>query len=197
MATQQRTFDPKQVAYYETAGWQAYYDRRWLRVLQLMVELNHVQFGMPWPTALSAALDTVRASIAFAPLDNNIPAAQRAIERFYTKARHSVGMAADATTLAALEIDYWVVHRRLARQRMTDPSARDITPMVDSLARLHAVLFNSTPERMRLSAQLRALAAVTVDEITARRSTDIAADWRAIEQYLNLAYRAVLVMRDR
>ena len=32
--------DPDRVAYFEKAGWQAYYDRKWLRVLRLMVQLN-------------------------------------------------------------------------------------------------------------------------------------------------------------
>ena len=32
--------DPDRVAYFERAGWQAYYDRNWPRVFWLMVQLN-------------------------------------------------------------------------------------------------------------------------------------------------------------
>ena len=34
------SFDPHRVAYYETEGWRAYYDRRWLDVLILLVRLS-------------------------------------------------------------------------------------------------------------------------------------------------------------
>ena len=67
--------DPDRVAYFEKAGWQAYYDRKWLRVLRLMVQLNREQFGMSLLTAIAAAVDVVRASLAFAPVDNDVPAA--------------------------------------------------------------------------------------------------------------------------
>ena len=34
----QRVSDPDRVAHFEKAGWEAYYDRKWLRVLRLMVQ---------------------------------------------------------------------------------------------------------------------------------------------------------------
>ena len=148
---------------------------------------------MAWPVAFSAAVDMVRASVAFAPLEHNdVPKAQYYITRFYQKAARSLALQTAPTTLAKLEIDYWVVHRRLALARAQDPLAGDIGPMTESLARLHAALFGSTPERMRASAELRARAAEAVDLITSRRSTDVPADWRRVEEYLRQAYRAVL-----
>ena len=33
-------FNPEKVAYYEKAGWEAYYDRQWLRCFRLLVQLN-------------------------------------------------------------------------------------------------------------------------------------------------------------
>lgn len=55
-----KPFDPDEVAYYEKAGWEAYYDRRWLRVLRLMVQaltsLHAALFDAapaamrPWPS---------------------------------------------------------------------------------------------------------------------------------------------------
>lgn len=184
-------FDPDRVGFYEKAGWAAYYDRDWPRVLWLMVRLNREQFRMPWPLAVAAAADTVRAAAAFAPADNDIPATQRHLARFYEKARRSAGMRADAETLAALELRYWVVHRELAVRRKVSRRDDDIMPMVDSLAALHAALFDSTPERMRVSAALRALAAVAVDRITGGYSDDAAADWRRVEELLQQAYRAI------
>lgn len=184
-------FNPEKVAYYEKAGWEAYYDRQWLRCFRLLVQLNREQFRMsPW-TALTAALDTVRASIAFAPVDNDIPKATLALERFYAKARQSLKIAAEAKTLAALEMDYWLVHRQLAVRRQQNQTDEDIEPMIVSLTKLHAALFAGAPEAMRRSAEWRALAAKTVDRITGRYSTNVPEDWRQVEEYLRKAYQAV------
>lgn len=190
---QRAAFDPDRVAVLEKAGWEAYYDRNWLRVLRLMMQLNREQFGMALPAALAAAIDVVRASIAFAPaFRNDVPAATAHLQRYYAKARRGAGVAADAATLAELEMNYWVVHRQLAVARRDAPDhAGDIEPMVTALAHLHAALFGSTPAAMRPSAKLRAQAAVAVDRITGRYSTDVAEDWREVERLLRQAYRSV------
>ena len=117
-------FNPAQIAYYEKSGWEAYYDRNWLRAFWLLVQLNREQFHMSPFIALLAALDTVRASVAFAPVDNDVPKATYFIERFFAKARHSLHIRADAKTLAALEMDYWLVHRQLAIRRQQDGSEK-------------------------------------------------------------------------
>jgi hypothetical protein len=184
-------FNPEKIAYYERAGWEAYYDRKWLRAFWLLVQLNREQFRMPLFTALAAALDIVRASRAFAPVDNDIPKAQRYLAQFFAKTRQSLNIAADAKMLADLEMDYWVVHRQLAVRRQQNHADDDLEPMIQAFARLHAALFNATPEAMRPSAEWRALAAKTVDQITGRYSTDVAGDWRQVEEYLRKAYQAV------
>ena len=151
--------------------------------------MNREQFCMPLPTAIAGAIDIVRASIAFAPVDNDIPAATAQLHSFYEKARRARGLQADAKTLAALEMDYWIVHRQLAVARKGAPDhAGDITPMVDSLAKLHAALFTAPPAAIRRSAELRAEAAAAVDRITGGYSTDIPGDWQRIEQLLGQAY---------
>jgi hypothetical protein len=185
----QANFDPQRIAYLEKAGWEAYYDRNWLRVLGLMVQMNREQFCMPLPAAVAGAIDIVRASIAFAPVDNDVPAATAYLQNFYEKAHRTRGLQADAKTLAALEMDYWVVHRRLAMERKQAPDhAGDIEPMVAALARLHAALFAAPPDAIRRSAELRAQAAKTVDGITGGYATDVTGDWQRIEQYLAQAY---------
>jgi hypothetical protein len=190
--SRQPDFDPDRIAYLEAAGWEAYYDRDWPRVFGLMVQMNREQFEMPLPTAVAAAIDIVRASIAFAPVDNDVQAATAHLGRFYDKARRSRSFQADAQTLAALEMDYWVVHRKLAleRKQATNHDG-DIEPMVAALARLHTGLFDAPPKAIRQSAEWRAMAAATVDHITGGYSTDVEADWRQVEEYLCNAYRSV------
>jgi hypothetical protein len=185
-------FNPYKVAYYEKSGWEAYYDRDWVRAFRLMVALNREEFHMPFFTAVSAAVDIVRASIAFAPVDNDVPNATEYLRRFYEKARRTSGLKADPATLARLEMDYWVVHRDLAIERKRNPNLENIAPMVDSLINLHTALFGISGEAARRSAELRAQAAKAVDRITGRYSANIENDWREVESYLQQAYNAVL-----
>jgi hypothetical protein len=192
MKAEAQQFDPAKVAYYEKAGWEAYYARQWGRAFGLMVNLNREQFRMPLLTAIAGAVDVVRASQAFAPLEgNDVPLAKKYIEKYYEKARKSVGIEADAAKLAELEMDYWVVHRQLAMQRKMDQSKGEMGPMVQSLEHLHAALFTASPEAIKRSAKLRAEAAVAVDRITSGYSKDVAADWREVEAKLNEAYSAL------
>ncbi len=184
-------FDPDKVAYYEKAGWEAYYDRKWLRAFRLMVQINREQFAMSLPLALAAALDVVQASIAFAPIDNDVAKAQRFITRFYAKAARRIRFKADPKTVAALEMDYWVVHRRLAVARGQDPTNDNLAPLITSLNTLHTALFDAPAPAIRASAEARALAAEAVDRITGKRSANIAADWQLVEEHLQRAYRAV------
>jgi hypothetical protein len=124
-------------------------------------------------------------------VENDLPAAAGHLQRYYEKARRAAAIQADARTLARLELDYWVVHRQLAIQRQAQPELDNITPMVDSLTALHAALFGVPPAAARRSAELRARAAQTVDRITGKYSTDVPADWRQIEAYLQQAYREI------
>jgi len=185
-------FNPHKVAYYEKSGWEAYYDRDWPRAFNLMVALNREEFQMSLLTAVAAAMDIVRASMAFAPVDNDVPKATKHLRRYYEKARRTANLQADPATLARLEMDYWVVHRNLAIERIQQPNLENITPMVESLDNLHAALFGISGEAARCSAELRALAAKAVDRITGRYSADVENDWRQVETYLQQAYQSIL-----
>jgi hypothetical protein len=192
-----RALDPDEVSFCEAAGWAAYYQRDWPRVLWLMVRLNRAQFGMGLVDAIAAALDTVRAAVAFAPAANDLAATRSHLTRYFARARRSAGIGASAATLADRELDYWVVHRELANRRKANRADDDLTPLVDALARLHAAVFDSTPERMRVSAALRALAAARVDRITGGYSDDVDADWEQIVELLRDAYRAAQAVDRR
>lgn len=185
-------FAPDRIASLEKAGWEAYYDRDWPRVLTLMVQMNRTQFCMSWLNATLAALDIVRAAAAFAPVDNDIATATAHLEHFYAKAGAAAVLQTDAATLAALEMAYWIVHRELAVARQSAPDhTGDLAPMVAALESLHTALFDAPPAAIRRSAELRAQAAATVDRITGGYSDNVAADWQAIAQLLQEAYRAV------
>ncbi len=201
---QMLNFDPDHIARLETDSWQAYYDRDWLRMARILVRLHREQFGLSRWGALVSTVRSSRAAMAFAPLEgNDLAAARRHLVAYYADVRRALGCAADAETLAERELDYWVVHRQLARQRQADPTLSDpdalddIEPMVTAFARLHAALFDSTPEAMRVSAEYRALAAKAVDRISGGYSGDIPGDWARTEAYLRQTYRAIAAVPVR
>ncbi len=185
-------FNPQRVAYFEKAGWEAYYDRKWLQVFRLMVALNQEQFQMSLWTSTLASLNIVKASLAFAPVDNDIPGATSQLRHYYEMARRSAQIQPSASELARLEMDYWVEHRRLAMERKADPELDNLEPLVESLTRLHMALFAISEDQARRSAKLRAQAARAVDRITGRYSKNVAEDWRKVEEYLVQAYQTVL-----
>jgi len=74
-----RTFDPRTVAYYEKESWVAYYQRRWLRLMRMLVALVRSTFGLSSFQAIYAGYLLTRAQIAFAPKDNAVPVAEEYI----------------------------------------------------------------------------------------------------------------------
>ncbi len=80
-------FNPDRLAYFEAAGWRAYYDRKWLRMLWLIVALCQEQFQIPFPISLLAAYYTTRASVAWVPVDHNEQKVLAFLEKFYRMAR--------------------------------------------------------------------------------------------------------------
>ena len=65
------TLQPERVASFEAAGWKAYYDRKWVKMLRLLVLLCQEQFHIPFPQSLLAAFYTTRASLAWVPVEHD------------------------------------------------------------------------------------------------------------------------------
>jgi hypothetical protein len=181
-----RRFNPEMIAYYETEGWRAYYDRNWLRAFGLMVHLSESQFHIPFPRSFLAVYHVIRASAAFVPRDHDLELVRRHLEQFYRIAAAANHGAFDSRVVADLELRYWVLHRELAE--MPDADKR---PLVECVAALHATLFGRAPADLWESALSRVQAATAVDRITSRRSIDPAADWALVEANLRRAYTQV------
>lgn len=178
------TFNPDRVAYFEAMGWRAYYDRKWLKLLRLIVGLCQEQFHIPFPVSLLAAYYVTRAAAAWAPVDHDEKVVQHYYQKFYELARRYSGLKFDPARVAALELKYNDVHRQLVRQP-------DKSEFIDTMTQLHSAIFGITPEQARESAELRVLANNTVDLITGKISTDPEADWRKLEEYLRQCYHSI------
>ena len=181
---QRRPFDPDRVAYFETEGWRTYYDRKWLRLQRLLVQLSHEQFRMSWHCGVQAAYYVTRASIAWVPLDHNKARVLRYYEAFYRLARRYSGLSFDPATVAKLELKYNDDHRRLV-------DAEDRSELRQTLLELHVALFGLPPEQLADSADHRLQALIAVDRITSKRSLDVVADWREVLDQVQRCYRAV------
>src|SRR6202050_2549032 len=107
-----RSFDPERVADLEYQVWVGYYRRQWHRVLISSVGLVRVGFGMNWYRTLHGAWLVLRANQLWAPYPDNDPDGARAcMRRFYTLVKLSYGEPASPAEAAALEVDWWRVHR--------------------------------------------------------------------------------------
>jgi hypothetical protein len=146
-----RSFNPVEVGHLESAVWVAYYRREWLRLLGLSVTLVHRAFGMDWPRTLHGAWLVLRANQLWAPSPGNDPdGARRCMRRFYALLRLAHGGPADPARAAALEVDWWAVHRH--RRQHPDGSSA----LVTALARLYAYLYSVDEATVRPAAELRA-----------------------------------------
>jgi hypothetical protein len=177
-------FSPDRVAYCEVAGWKAYYDHNWPRLLRLVVELVQIQFHIPFPMSLVAAYYVTRASVAWVAVDHDEASIQAYNEKFYRLARRYSGLTFDPAQVAALETRYWEVHRRLSGK---PDKAEFIAAMID----LHSAVFNISPDDARESAELRVMANNVLDTITSRTSSNPEADWKRCEDYLRQCYQSI------
>jgi hypothetical protein len=181
---QTRVFEPDQVAHYEAAGWRAYYDRKWPKLLWLVVSLCQEEFSIPFPVSLVAAYYITRASIAWAPVDHDVRLVRRYYARFYRLARRYSGVTIDPWQVANLELRYNDVHRRLVGKP-------DKAEFVETMVGLHSAIFDLPAERARESAEWRVEANNTVDLISNHWSTDVEGDWAKVEDCLRHCYRSI------
>jgi len=183
MATTFR-LNPERVAFAEANGWRAYYERNWLKVLRLIVAFCQEQFHIPFPMSLQAAYYTTRASAAWVPEDHDLAKVQHYLRKFYGIARRYSGLQFDVERVAALELQYFDVHRRLVEQE-------DKSEFIQTMIDLHCAIFGLKQEQARESSELRVKANNTVDLITSKKSTNEAADWAKLEELLRQCYSSI------
>ena len=176
--------DAAKVAHYEAAGWKAYYDRNWFKLLWLIVSLCQEQFRIPFPISLLASYYIVRASVAWVPIDHDLEVVNHYYTQFYRLARKYSGLAFDPIEAGRLETQYNIDHRRL----VGNP---DKSEFIETMAQLHSTIFGISISAAQPSAELRVLANNTVDRITGGTSQDPAADWILLEGFLRDCYTSI------
>lgn len=151
------TFDPRKVARYEKDNWVAYYRKDWFTLMRVSVGMVKETFNLNLFQAGYAAYLVARAEIAAAPFPNNdIPRAEAYMRRFYELIKNVHHAEYDVAEVARLEVNWWVVHRRLFGKT-------DNEELTDAVADLYAATFRVPKDKVREAARHRALAMVYSD----------------------------------
>jgi hypothetical protein len=157
MNSKMHSFDPRKVAYYEKENWAAYYQKQWLRLLRVSVGMVRAGFVLSMWQAIRGAYLVARAEIAAAPFPNNdVPLAEAYMERFYSYIKRIHGESFDPAEAARLDVNWWVVHRRLFGQS-------ENREVIDALADLYAAVYSTDRALVYQAAYHRAQAMIYSD----------------------------------
>ena len=158
-----RAFDPRRVAHCEKEAWVAYYQRRWLSLMRWLVELVRATFGLSLWQAIYIGFPLTRAQIAFAPKDNDVPLAIAYMRKFYAFVQRVHREDFDPDEAARLDVNWWVIHRRLFGQTENQE-------LVDALTQLYAAIYKVDPASVCQAAYHRAQAMIYSDRwVTSER----------------------------
>ena len=143
-------FDARKLAYYEKENYVAYYQKRWLRLLNVSVGMVKQAFNLNLIQAIYAAYLVARAEIAFAPFPNNdVPRAEAYMRRFYAFIKSIHHLDFDIDLAATLELKWWRDHRQLFGNKENQG-------LVDVLLDLYTFIYKADRARLRESVIQRA-----------------------------------------
>jgi len=180
-----RVFDPDEVARLETAMWRSYYDRRRLPLFGQLVSLLQGQFHLQPLRAMAMAGLAARAAAVFqvGSSHDDYRRALPYLERYYAGIRTVSEVPFDPRRAAALELEWWIVHREVEDHPPGD--------LGHALAELAAELYQVPAERLWTHAARRA-EAMTIRDRTSRREVGVLDDdWDRIEAVLWVAWKAL------
>jgi hypothetical protein len=151
-----RNFDPVKVAHFEREAWVAYYQRRWLRLLRLLIGLVRSTYGLSLLQAIRVGLPLTRAQMAFAPQDNDVPNAIAYMQQFFAYIKDKHGEDLDPAEAALAEVSWWVVHRKFFGRS-------DDLEVINAVACAYVAAYRVDPALVRDAAYHRARAMVYSD----------------------------------
>jgi hypothetical protein len=172
-----RVFDPDRTAALELDMWQAYYDKRNVRLFADLVTLLHEQNRYSWATASRAAFYLARAAATFGNLRSEYEQVLPDLIAAYTIERDWLHAGFDPAAVAKAELAWWVA-RRVPGQN----SAEQVGALI---AEENALLYDVPRDRVLEASTLRARAGKLRDDGGAN------ADWATVSDLLHQSYRAL------
>jgi len=150
-----RSFDPSVVGTLESVAWSAYYRREWVTFTRAAVLLARHTFALSWPATIRCSWLVLRANQLWAPFPDNDPdRARHAMERFYRIVKKLSGEPFDPATAAALEVQWWQVHRD--NHHSVAPGG--VGALATAIAQLYAHVYGVPTSSVLVAAEQRTLA---------------------------------------
>jgi hypothetical protein len=174
-----KQFNPEKVAKLEVGMWKAYYNRNFPKLLLLLVNLLHQQFGLNYFYSIVAAYYSGSAAMEFRRTrgdENAKIILGKLINFFKIVSDHSLEKF-NYVKAAESELEWWLVDRYPERYSIS---------RIDALKNNMAIVYNTNPDKMESYARYRAEAMIIHDETKTK-----GADWQKIEPLLIRAYSAL------
>jgi len=177
-----RTFDSHEVARLETATWRSYYDHQPLKLFGQLTELLRRQYGFPFWRSVAGAYYAAHAAEVF-QAGHQRADYMRALPdlvKYYGLIRRTGTEDFDVNRVAALELEWWIIHRERASHPRED--------LDRSLAELQAAIYRTGPEQFTRHAQARAEAMLLRDRRAEEAGAPSPGDWNKINDLLNVSW---------
>jgi hypothetical protein len=158
--------------------WRSYYERHEVRLFRQMIELLREQYGMPPLRAVVNAYRAAHAAFVFKD-GRSRPEYQRALpdlEAYYADISARAKQGFDAKQVAALELEWWIVHRE-------NPAG-----LPPALAELQAAIYHVPAGELAEHGRLRTEAMELRD---AKDRTITEEDWSRIGKMLDESWRSL------
>jgi hypothetical protein len=170
-----REFDPDRIAALEVDMWQAYYDKRNVRLFWDLTVMLREQRRYTWTKAATEGFYLARPAARFARMRGGYDAVLPDLEHAFRMAKDWTGATYDPAAVARAELAWWVARR--------DPKAQSPENVGRLIGELYATTYGVPIERVANAGRLRAEAAALRDR--GRQQPD----WDTISDLLHRSYR--------
>jgi hypothetical protein len=171
-------FDPTAMARRETAMWRHYYEKRYFPLFGDLYDVSRTQYGFSPLDSLQLALAAARAAKSFQPSTSRAEseAALPALIDYFRILAEAAPVPVEVEDAARTELAWWQ-----ARREAVTPEQYGLI-----IARVATLVYGLDGDDLRRSGVVRAQAMAYRDAHEANMSE---ADWSAIADQLDLAYR--------
>ena len=173
-----RAFDAAMVGKLDTDMWRSYYERRPVRLFEQMITLLRTQYGMRPLEAVTNAYRAAHAAFVFkdgrgrSDYEKALPD----LEAYYRDIAALSTRKFDARRAAALELEWWIVHRE------------NPPDLANALAALQAEIYGVPAAAFARHARLRAEA---MDLRDGKGAAITEADWQRIGEMLAASWNSL------
>ncbi len=177
-----RQFDSAEVARLETAMWRSYYDKNPALLFWQLAGGLRQQFHAPFWRSFGLAFRATQAAFTFKQGQSRADYQQAlpGLTTYYAAIQALTVERFDVPAVAALELNWWIVHRQRNQYSYQD--------LATALARTSAALYNQPVSQFTEYGRLRAEAMRLCDESGGQPGKATEADWQRIERALGQAW---------